>query len=80
MRPKDYVAQGTVEASSPYVAWASLKETPEALRVGDLLEDEGGGLRICKYVGFEEARWVIPEVKPVPEDAAAEPAPETASS
>jgi len=25
-----------------------------------------GHLRICKYVGFEEARWVIPEVK-IPE-------------
>ncbi len=80
VRPKDYVAEGTVEAASPYVAWAALKETAEALRVGDLLEDEGGSLRICKYVGFEEARWVLPEVKPVPDEAAPAPAPESAGS
>jgi hypothetical protein len=27
----------------------------------DLLESADGQLRICKYVGFEEARWVVPE-------------------
>jgi hypothetical protein len=29
--------------------------------VGDLLETEGGALRICKYVGFEAASWAIQE-------------------
>jgi hypothetical protein len=31
--------------------------------VGDLLETEDGQLRICKYVGFEPAQWVLPEPK-----------------
>jgi hypothetical protein len=40
--------------------------------VGDLLEAENGQLRICKYVGFEPAQWVIPELRnqPVPESEA----------
>jgi hypothetical protein len=76
VRPKDYVERGTVEAESAYVAWAALKDSENALRVGDLLEDEGGGLRICKYVGFEEARWFVPEVKPIPEQTAQAPSPE----
>jgi hypothetical protein len=29
--------------------------------VGDLLETETGDLRICKYVGFEPAKWFVPE-------------------
>ena len=29
--------------------------------VGDILELAAGPLRICKYVGFEEARWFVPE-------------------
>jgi len=41
--------------------------------VGDLLESADGQLRICKYVGFEPAQWVLPEVKhqgePRPESA-----------
>jgi len=80
VRPKDYVENGTVEAGSPYLAWAGLKDSEQALRVGDLLEDEGGGLRICKYVGFEEARWFVPEVKPEPEQQVQLPAPEVANT
>jgi hypothetical protein len=63
VRPKDYEEGGLGEAEHAYALWASLKDTPEALRVGDLLETEGGEVRIYKYVGFEEARWVLPEVK-----------------
>ena len=44
---------------------------------GDLLESADGQLRICKYVGFEPAQWVLPEAKvdaklpgPVPADSA----------
>ena len=33
------------------------------------LEAEDGSLRIFKFVGFEEAQWVLPEAKP---EAAAE--------
>ena len=29
----------------------------------DLLERATGDLRICKYVGFDEAQWIAPEVK-----------------
>ncbi|HLK19826.1 MAG TPA: hypothetical protein VKT81_12760 [Bryobacteraceae bacterium] len=39
----------------------SLRETEQALQVGDLLENEAGELRILKYIGFEEARWYVPE-------------------
>jgi hypothetical protein len=63
VKPRDYEAAGTVEAASPYAAYFALRETPEALDVGDLLEAEGA-LRILKFVGFEEARWVAPEAKP----------------
>jgi hypothetical protein len=41
-----------------------LRESGEPLAVGDLLEAEDGQLRICKYVGFEPAQWVVPEPKP----------------
>ncbi len=63
VRLKDYVEAGSIEAASVYAAWAALRETDRALKVGDLLDLEGGSLSICKYVGFEEARWVTPEVK-----------------
>lgn len=73
-RPKDYEAAGEVEADNEYAAWALLRNSETPLMVGDLLELEAGNLRICKYVGFEEARWVIPEVRPQ-ETPMAEPAP-----
>jgi hypothetical protein len=63
VKPRDYEAAGTVEATSPYAAFFALKETPEALEVGDILE-ANGTLRILKFVGFEEAQWVLPEMKP----------------
>lgn len=63
VKPKDYEPGETVEANSVYGAWMLLRETPAALQVGDLLESSKGGLYICKYVGFEEAQWVIPEPK-----------------
>ena len=71
VRPKDYTEAGSIEAPSAYAAWAALKESEAPLRVGDILEAEGGSLCICKYVGFEEAQWFVPEVKPGPEGAAA---------
>ncbi len=77
-KPRDYEAGQTVEADSAYAAWMALRDTAEALRVGDILESESGELRIYKYVGFEEARWVVPEVKSGLESlpAAAGPTPE----
>jgi hypothetical protein len=64
VRPRDYAEDGSVEAPGIYAAWALLRDGEYALKVGDLLETGEGGLHICKYVGFEEARWVLPEAKP----------------
>lgn len=67
VKPKDYEPAGSVEASNEYVAWMRLKQDGAAFQVGDLLEVEGVSLRIYKYVGFEEVRWVVPEQNPVPQ-------------
>jgi hypothetical protein len=64
VKPKDYEEAGMVEAANAYAAWVALKGTGEALEVGDLIESEHGELRICKFVGFEEAQWLIPEPLP----------------
>ena len=85
VKPKDYEPAGEVEADNEYAAWALLRDSERPLTVGDLLELPEGQLRICKYVGFEEARWfipaapvaetVVPEVTPppaAPEAAAAQ--------
>ena len=61
VKTRDYRDGGSVEAPGEYVAWAALDGSDRALAVGDLLEKEDGTLYICKYVGFEEARWVMPE-------------------
>lgn len=63
VKPKDFEERGTVEAASPYTAWAQMKDTPEALQVGDLLVAPNDDMRLLKFVGFEEARWIIPDVK-----------------
>jgi hypothetical protein len=63
-KPKDFEPAGQVEALHEYDAWRALREAGEPLVVGDLLESESGHLRICKYVGFEPAQWVVPEAKP----------------
>lgn len=86
VKPKDYEANAEleVEADSEYAAWAAMRTTEQPLHVGDLLEAAGGGLRICKYVGFEEARWILPEPTQqslpavTPEAAAAETAADAA--
>lgn len=64
VRPKDYEAAAEVGADNEYAAWALLRNTEQPLNVGDLLEAPEGQLRICKYVGFEEARWFVPEPPP----------------
>jgi hypothetical protein len=64
VKPKDYEAAAEVEAESEYAAWALLRTTEQPLHVGDLLEVPESRLRICKYVGFEEARWFVPEPPP----------------
>ena len=84
VKPKDYEASSEVEAENEYAAWAVLRQSETPLMVGDLLELAAGQLRICKYVGFEEARWLVPEVAPevhLPEaQSMAQPAPQNAQA
>ena len=61
LKPKDYEQRGEVEARSEYEAWRLLRESSEPLSVGDLLEADNGQMRVCKYVGFEPAAWLLPE-------------------
>jgi len=75
VKPRDYEPGDTVEAGSPYAAFFALRESGTPLEVGDLLEavtteTNTGMLRICKFVGIEDAQWVIPEIKPGTEPAA----------
>lgn len=63
---KDYESGGQVEAANEYDAWRLLRNSDRPLAVGDLLETGDGQLRICKYVGFEPAQWVLPEPAAVP--------------
>jgi hypothetical protein len=58
---KDYELGPVVEAGSPYALWLALRESGTPISVGDLIEVPGGELRILKYIGFEEARWYVPE-------------------
>ena len=60
--PKDYSGEEATEAPTPYALWSRMREGDRPLHVGDLLENAEGELRICKYVGFEEAQWMLPEV------------------
>ncbi len=71
VKRKDYEPDGEVEAETVYEAWSRLRQSERPLRIGDLLESEDSRLAICKYVGFEDAAWFVPEVKP----AAGEPIP-----
>ncbi len=63
IKPRDFEPAGEIQAANLYDAWMSLRGTGQALDIGDVLESEAGEACICKYVGFEEARWVFPEVK-----------------
>ena len=63
---KDYEEGASIEAANPYEAWEALRPTENTLEVGDILETELGELRIYKYVGFEEAKWILPEQKNAP--------------
>ena len=63
IKRKDYDEGGSIEANNEYAAWQALRGGETPLRVGDLLEGEAGELRICKYVGFDAAQWLAPEIK-----------------
>lgn len=73
-KPKDYELSGEIEAENEYAAWATLRGSDNPLMVGDILELASGELRICKYVGFEEARWFVPEPPPISVAVQPEPA------
>ena len=83
VKPKDYEAAGEIEAESEYAAWAVLRTSGRPLEIGDILEISpsseaaAGILRICKYVGFEEARWAVPEQAAVAASAQPAPVPQT---
>jgi hypothetical protein len=78
LKLKDYEQRGEIEALHEYAAWRELRERGDALQVGDLLENPNGQLRICKYVGFEPAEWVVPA--PADSGSANAPPVETVSS
>ncbi len=77
VKPKDYEEAFTVEAPTPYAAWHLLQGTENELALGDVLSIDARELRILKYIGFEEAHWVVPETKPygVPETVESQGAP-----
>jgi hypothetical protein len=64
VKPRDYAPGDSIEATTPYAAYFELRQSARALEPGDLLESESGQLRIFKFIGFEEACWLIPELKP----------------
>jgi hypothetical protein len=69
VKQRDYKEAGQVEAAGIYAAWSQLRDSGQPLRVGDILEDGNGALRVFKYVGFEEAQWSVPEPKPEVEES-----------
>ena len=80
VKRKDYDEAGQVEAANEYAAWQSLRETDDPLRVGDLLESPSGTLLLCKYVGFDAAQWIVPEIKTGLESAPAAAGPASSAA
>src|SRR3989442_763637 len=70
LKMKDYEPGGDIEASSPYAVWKHMRAKLDdgvarrPIGVGDALETDTGTLLVCKYVGFEEAQWWVPEPPP----------------
>ena len=69
VKPRDYEEAATIDGGTPYTVWAALRGTADELRIGDVMEQMNDGsapiLCIVKYVGFEQAEWILPEPKPV---------------
>jgi hypothetical protein len=63
-KPQEYKEAGMVEAPSVYAAWMQVKASNHPLEVGDILVGPQDEMRIVKYVGIEEVRWLLPETKP----------------
>ena len=74
VKPRDFLPlpellqpADSIEAASPYAAWHELLSSDRPLIIGDLLESAADGrLYLCKYVGFEQAEWVVPEAAQAP--------------
>lgn len=69
LKMKDYEPDGEIEAISPYAAWKQMREGQGEQRpigIGDALETDTGMLLVCKYAGFEEAQWLLPEAPEAP--------------
>lgn len=66
VKSKDYDEGGEFEAASAYTLWQSLRLTDGSLQLGDIVQLPDGTLRVYKYVGFEEAQWLIADAKPGP--------------
>ena len=62
VKPKDYEPAESLQAANEYDAWRAMRDSERPLGIGDILETESGDLRICKYVGFETAQWIQPEI------------------
>lgn len=78
VKEKDYEFAYSMEAESPYALWHSVNGTEGQLRVGDVICCGEAELRILKYIGFEEARWIVPESRASqagPSGALPEPSP-----
>jgi len=71
VKRKDYEESGSIEAANEYAAWEQFRASERPLEVGDLLETDSGELRICKYIGFETAAWILPAAEQSQETAAA---------
>jgi hypothetical protein len=64
VKRKDYEEDVQVDAASDYALWHEMRGSARPLDIGDLLETDTGALRICKYIGFEAAEWVLPPEQP----------------
>lgn len=74
VKRKDYEESGHIEAANEYAVWEQLRASQPPLEIGDLLETDTGELRICKYIGFEAAAWLLPAPEQ-PQDPATPAAP-----
>jgi hypothetical protein len=79
VKRKDYEENGRIEAANEYAAWDQLRSSRQPLEIGDLLETDTGELRICKYIGFEPAAWLLPPLDPALAQESAEQEAEAAA-
>jgi hypothetical protein len=60
VKQRDYLPDTEIDAPNEYALWAELKSSEKPLEIGDLVET-GSVLKICKFVGFESAKWAETE-------------------